>query len=191
MSLESVIRSNTTALAACQSADYVAALAALEADTTQREDHTLRTTRWLMTELNGAAEGQPTGTTEADVVLATLQSSTQPRVSAAYQAMSADGIDLADPQVQQMVPLISTGWPSGLEQKVLEAGVKTLSVAEFETGVAPDVSSIESAYQQIVVEDLEQEVATGLNESVNPAIATGDSAAVATALRQLADSVEV
>ena len=190
MSLEDVIRSNATALSACQSADYAAALAALEADTTQREDHTLRTTRWLMVELDGPAEGQPAGTTEADVVLATLQASTQPRVIAAYQAMSANGINLADPQVQQMVPLISAGWPSGLEEKVLEAGVKTMSVAEYETGAAPTVTAVQAAYQQIMVQDLEADVANGLNEKVNPAISTGDHAATAAALRQVADDVE-
>lgn len=191
MSLSNVIRDNATALVACETGNWPAAVAALEADTTQREDHTLRTTRWLMTELNLQADGQPSGTTEADVVLATLQASTQPRVMAAYQAMSANGIDLADPQVQQMVPLISSGWPSGLEQKVLDAGVKTMSVAEFETGEAPDVVNVEAAYQQIMVEDLEADVATGLNEKVNPAIATGDRAATAAALRQVADDVEV
>jgi hypothetical protein len=180
-------------MAACKAGDWTAAVAAVNSDTTTITDSTLRTTRWLIVELPDQAVGFPAGTTEADVVLGSMQSSTIPRVLAAYQAMSAGGIDLSDPQSQELIPVLaaSGGWPAGLEQKVSEAGVKVESKFEAEGGEAPDVVNVEAAYQRIVVQDLEQEVATGLNEKVNPAIATGDRAATAAALRQVADDVEV
>lgn len=186
------LRDNAAAMAACKAGDWAAAVAALESDTTTITDSTLRTTRWLIVELPDQAVGFPAGTTEADVVLGSMQSSTIPRVLAAYQAMSAGGIDLSDPQSQELIPVLaaSGGWPAGLEQKVAEAGVKVESKFEAEGGEAPDVSNVEAAYKQIVVQDLEQEVATGLNEKVNPAIATGDRAATAAALRQVANDVE-
>ena len=187
------LRDNAAAMAACKAGDWAAAVAALESDTTTITDSTLRTTRWLIVELPDQAVGFPAGTTEADVVLGSMQSSTIPRVLAAYQAMSAGGIDLSDPQSQELIPVLaaSGGWPAGLEQKVAEAGVRVESKFEAEGGEAPDVSNVEAAYQQIKVEDLEADVATGLNEKVNPAIATGDRAATAAALRQVADDVEV
>lgn len=187
------LRDNAAAMAACKAGDWAAAVAALESDTTTITDSTLRTTRWLIVELPDQAVGFPAGTTEADVVLGSMQSSTIPRVLAAYQAMSAGGIDLSDPQSQELIPVLaaSGGWPAGLEQKVAEAGVKVESKFEAEGGEAPDVVNVEAAYQQIKVEDLEADVATGLNEKVNPAIATGDRAATAAALRQVADDVEV
>ena len=187
------LRDNAAAMTACKAGDWTAAVAALNSDTTTITDSTLRTTRWLIVELPDQAVGFPAGTTEADVVLGSMQSSTIPRVLAAYQAMSAGGIDLSDPQSQELIPVLaaSGGWPAGLEQKVAEAGVRIESKFEAEGGEAPDVVNVESAYQQIMVEDLEADVATGLNEKVNPAIATGDRAATAAALRQVADDVEV
>jgi hypothetical protein len=187
------LRDNAAAMAACKAGNWAAAVAALNSDTTTITDSTLRTTRWLIVELPNQAVGFPAGTTEADVVLGSMQSSTIPRVLAAYQAMSAGGIDLSDPQSQELIPILaaSGGWPAGLEQKVAEAGVKVESKFEAEGGEAPDVVNVQSAYQQIMVQDLEADVASGLNEKVNPAIATGDRAATAAALRQVADDVEV
>jgi hypothetical protein len=186
------LRDNAAAMAACKAGNWAAAVAALNSDTTTITDSTLRTTRWLIVELPNQAVGFPAGTTEADVVLGSMQSSTIPRVLAAYQAMSAGGIDLSDPQSQELIPILaaSGGWPAGLEQKVAEAGVKVESKFEAEGGEAPDVVNVQSAYQQIMVQDLEADVATGLNEKVNPAIASGDRAATAAALRQVADDVE-
>lgn len=186
------LRDNAAAMAACKAGDWTAAVAALNSDTTTITDSTLRTTRWLIVELPDQAVGFPAGTTEADVVLGSMQSSTIPRVLAAYQAMSAGGIDLSDPQSQELIPVLaaSGGWPAGLEQKVAEAGVRVESKFEAEGGEAPDVVNVQAAYQQIMVEDLEADVATGLNEKVNPAIASGDRAATAAALRQVADDVE-
>jgi len=188
--LTDVIRNNAAAMNACVAGDFALAVASLEADTTERRDNTLRTTRWLMINLPDQADGQPAGTTEADVILQSLQDSIHPRVQAAYLAMSAEGIDLSDPQTQMMIPIIGANWPTGLVQKVAEAGVKTISVAEFETGEVPTIDSVTSAYGQIQVEDIQRDVSNGINESVHNAIASGDRAAVAAALRALATTVE-
>lgn len=190
--LSDVIRANAAALTACESGQWSDAVDALLSDTTRLENHELRTTRWLIVNLPDQAQGQPAGTTEADVVLATLQGSNHPRVRAAYDSMSAVGIDLADPQVQAMIPRLAQGggWPSELADRVMQAGIRTISVAESITGEVPTEVAVQAAYGQIVVEDLNSEVATGMNESVNPAISSGDRAAVVAALRALADSVE-
>lgn len=187
-----IIQNNTTALTAAQAGNWAACVAALAVDTVEVEDHELRSTRWLMTELTDQAAGQPAGTTEADVVLGTLQASTHPRVQAAYAAMSAVGIDLADPQVQQMVPVLAQAgsWPDGLASKVLSAGVQTASRWKQATGSEPTEPAVQAAWQQHLVDTVYGEIATGLNESVHPAASTADRAAVATALRALADSIE-
>jgi len=187
-----IIKNNATALAAAQAGNWAACVSALAADTVQVEDHELRSARWLMTELTDQAAGQPAGTTEADVVLATLQASTHPRVVAAYASMSAGGIDLADQQVQQMVPVLAQAgnWPEGLAAKVLGAGVQTVSRWKQATGTEPTEQAVQATWQQHLVDTVYGEVGTGLNESVYPAASTADRAAVATALRALADSIE-
>lgn len=188
----SIISDNPAALAAAESGNWSACVSALAADTVQVEDHTLRSTRWLMTELTGQAAGQPAGTTEADVVLSTLQASTHPRVVAAYAAMSAGGIDLAEQQVQQMVPVLAQAgnWPDGLAAKVLSAGVQTVSRWQQATGSEPTEQAVQATWERHLVDTLNVEIATGLNESIYPAASTADRAAVATALRTLADSIE-
>jgi len=144
-----IIKNNATALAAAQAGNWAACVAALAVDTVQAEDHELRSTRWLMTELTDQAAGQPAGTTEADVVLATLQASTYPRVQAAYAAMSAGGIDLADQQVQQMVPVLAQAgnWPDGLAAKVLGAGVQTVSRWKQATGTEPTEQAVQALWE--------------------------------------------
>lgn len=190
--MNQLIKDNPAALAAAQAGNWSACVDALAADTSAVEDHTLRTTRWLMISLPDQAEGQPAGTTEADVILATLQAATHPRVRAAYDAMSADGIDLADPQVQHMVPMLaaSGNWPAGLAEKVLAAGVQQVSKWEQATGAAPTEASVQAAWRQGLVDDLTAELATGLNESVYPAASNADRASTAAALRALADAIE-
>jgi len=189
----SIISDNPTALAAAQAGNWAGCVSALAADTVQVEDHTLRSTRWLMVELTDQAVGYPEGTTEADVVLGTLQAATHPRVMAAYTAMSAGGIDLSDPQVQQMIPLLvqAGSWPAGLADKILTAGVQTVSKWQQATGSEPTEQAVQATWQQHLVDTLNGEIATGLNESVYPASSTADRAAVSAALRSLADSIEV
>lgn len=147
--LSSVIENNSTALAACQAGDWSAARAALLADTGPVSDGELRTTRWLMVEFSGQAEGEEAGTTEADVILGTLQASQSPRVKAAYDAMSSTGIDLSDDQVQAMLPLLAqaAGWPSGLVDRLAQCGVRTVSKAEQAIGSEPTVEEVQTAYE--------------------------------------------
>lgn len=147
--MRQVIENNADALVAAQRGDWTAAAAAMAADLVAVEDHTLRTTRWLMMSLPDQAAGMPAGTSDADVVLATLQGSDHPRVRAAYDAMSATGIDLADPQVQRMVPVLaaSGGWPDGLADKVLTAGVKQVSKWEQAAGTAPTAETVQAAWE--------------------------------------------
>jgi len=190
--LASVIQANATARAACESGDWSAAVASLKSDTVKQRDSTLRSSRWLMLEFSGQADGMSAGTTEADVILSTLQQSVNPRVIAAYQAMAFDGIDLSDPQVQEMLPLLAQAgaWPEGLVHRVQAKGVTIVSKAEAETGEVPTIDSVTSAYKQIQVEEIQRDVSNGINESVHNAIASGDRAAVAAALRALATTVE-
>jgi len=188
--LEQIIRNSQPVLDACKAGDFDQALSLLLADTTEIKTPDLRTVRWLIINLPDQAVGSPDGTTEADVVLSTLQNSAHPRVKAAYDSMCADGIDLSDPQTQAMVPQIATDWPVGLVDKILQAGVRTVSAAEAQTGQVPTLDAVQAGYSRILVEDLELKVNTGLNESVNPAISSGNQAAVATALRLLADDLE-
>ena len=149
MLLSQVVTNNATALAACQSGDWSAARAALLADTVTVNNPELRTTRWLMVEFSGQADGQAAGTTEADVILGTLQASTNPRVKAAYDAMSSTGIDLSDDQVQAMLPLLSAGasWPSGLADRFAQRGRYSISKAEQANGSEPSEAEIKTAYE--------------------------------------------
>jgi hypothetical protein len=89
---------------------------------------TLRTTRWLMLELTAVVDPR-TGATEADQVLGALQNGNLPRIKAAYDAMSADGIDLSDPQVQRMIDVIGSdaGWPQDLIDRIKQAGVRMVT----------------------------------------------------------------
>ena len=134
-SLDKVIRRNATAAAARDAGDDAAVLAALNAKTVQQTDNTPRTANWLMVEFDEVLD--PDGTTEADVILGTLQGSDVPRVIAAVAALSNNGIDLSNPQVQVMVPALASGaaaagkpWPDGLVERVLEFGVWMISPAE-------------------------------------------------------------
>lgn len=83
----------------------------------------LRTTRWLMQQLTDVVDTN-TGATTADVVLSALQSSTHPRVIAALQVMSSNGIDLSDTQTQKMIEVIGNdaGWSAEFTDSIKALG---------------------------------------------------------------------
>ena len=152
--LAGVINGNAAAKSACESGDWSSAVAALLADTVEVKDPELRSARWVMREFSGQADGMSAGTTEADVILATLQGSTNPRVVAAYQSMTADGIDMSDDQVQAMLPLLAQagGWPAGLVDRVQAVGVQVKSQAEAVTGSVPTAAEVQVAFESLAVD---------------------------------------
>ncbi|MGB1813904.1 MAG: hypothetical protein ACPHJ3_01025 [Rubripirellula sp.] len=168
--LASVIQANETARAACESGDWSAAVASLKSDTVKQRDSTLRSSRWLMLEFSGQADGMSPGTTEADVILSTLQQSVNPRVAAAYQAMAFDGIDLSDPQVQEMLPLLAQAgaWPEGLVDRVQAKGVTIVSKAKAETGEEPTADAVQLAYESSKVDTFDKKsVLLSVNRRAN------------------------
>jgi hypothetical protein len=102
----------------------------LNAPTVEVRDTTLRTTGWLMQSLTAVID-PATGMTEADLVLGTLQRSTTPRVRAAYDRMSSIGLDLSDPQAQELIPTLgaAANWPADLIAKIATAGVRMVPIA--------------------------------------------------------------
>lgn len=113
--LHKAIKENANA--AAQSEDWVAVAAILNATDQPARITELRNSRWLMNEL---AEDLGNGTTEADVVLSTMQASTIPRVKEALKLMGSDGVDLSDPQSQAMLTVLASagGWSSTITDKL-------------------------------------------------------------------------
>lgn len=123
-----------------------------------------------MLEFSGQADGMSAGTTEADVILSTLQQSVNPRVTAAYHAMAFDGIDLSDPQVQEMLPLLAQAgaWPEGLVHRVQAKGVTIVSKAEAETGEEPTADAVQVAYESSLVDTFDKKsVLLSVNRPAN------------------------
>jgi len=138
--LDKLIGRNDTARAARDAGDDAAVLAALNAKTVKQTNNTLRTANWLMLEFDAVVD-PATGATEADVILGTLQASTVPRVIAAVAALSNNGIDVSNPQVQDMIPAMEAGaaaagaaWPDGLAGRLMEHGVWHITPAEDKFG---------------------------------------------------------
>jgi hypothetical protein len=107
----------------------------------------LRTTRWLMTQLTEVVDSA-TGATVADLVLDVLQRSSHPRVIAAYQAMSGEGIDLSDPQVQSMISVIGkqAAWPDALVERLKSSGFEKRSLASLAGFGIVSVEQVQSAW---------------------------------------------
>ena len=153
MSLIDLIKQHASA--AAEEGNWSAVASTLNALTTEASDHTLRTGRWLMLQLTtqvGTQNGFPI--TEADVVLGTLQQATLPRVKAAYDSLVNGGLDLAEQQVQDMLPALAeaANWPSGLAEKVMQAGRRSVAVitttaeeCETEWGLAVVKAKIDAA----------------------------------------------
>ena len=125
MTLIETIKATPAALTAAQAGDFVTVQAIVAAYEVQRVDRTPRTTSWLSSTFTNSVGDA--GLTEADVVLATLQAATIPRVKAAYQTMTVSGLDFADDSVQSMLPQLAAagGWPDGLSDRLAAFGVQT------------------------------------------------------------------
>lgn len=130
------------ASAAYDSGDYQAVADALNTPRHEMKDDTRRNTNWITSTFKDPVEGQP-GFTEADVVLASMQNSTIPRVKAAYQTMTSgkdgEGISLADPQTIQFIEYLSAAdsWPVGLADRIKVYGVWQESDADQLNGGKP------------------------------------------------------
>ena len=177
---------NEHALDSALAGDWESVAKTLNAPTIDRRDDTLRSTGWLMQQLTAVVD-PTTGATEADLVLGTLQRATVPRVRAAYDRMSAVGIDLSEPQVQAMLPFLAVvgKWPAGLVDRIAAAGLKTISPAES-VGLESVTSEVcQSAYESA---SLQRDWTTLQNEVINPT--TNDRKQLVLALRSAADALE-
>lgn len=178
--LANLIREHAAELAQAGKWDAVAAI--LNAPTVEVRDSTLRTTGWLMQSLTAVID-PATGMTEADLVLGTLQRSTIPRVRAAYDRMSSIGLDLSDPQAQELIPALgaAANWPENLTDRIKSAGVSMWSLA----GNPVTAEQCESAYE---FARLAQQWSTLQNESINPAV--GNRAELIAALKAAIETLE-
>lgn len=121
--------------------DNASVVSALNEQSEPQTDTTRRDSNWVTNSLTAE---------EADAVLGSLQQSTNPRVIAACAMMAGAGIDLSNPTVQSLVPQIAAadGWPDGLADKILRAGVWSESVYEAATarGSVCTVEQVEAAF---------------------------------------------
>ena len=150
----------------------------------------LRTTRWLMLELDTIVDAN-TGATEADLVLGALQAAAVPRVRAAYDAMSAGGVDLSDPQVQTMIEVIGAGagWSADLINRLKSAGVTYTSIAQQQLGRDATQADVDAARLQAEKEQRWSGAQATLDAAENE-VNAGLYAEAAARLRTLADQVE-
>jgi len=114
-------------------------------------DTTLRSTRWLMLNFTNIVS-EESGATESDVILGTLQASSNPRVRAAYEAMGSFVVDLSDPQVQTMIGVLgaAAGWPSDLIARLKAAGVTSQTSHALQSlgraAVQADINTVRREY---------------------------------------------
>jgi len=96
----------------------------------------LRSTRWLIQTFDAVID-PATGATEADLILGTMQAADNPRVKAVLQS-GGDGIDLSDPQSQQLITALAKAgnWPPGLVAKIKAAAFDSRSLAQM-AGLPP------------------------------------------------------
>jgi hypothetical protein len=121
MSLLNCILSSNAALVATSAGDWGTVALALSQANRLHTDATLRTSRWLMTQLTAVLDPQ-TGATEADLLITTLEDSPYPRAREAHRLLSGIGLDLSHPDVQAMLPAIGANWPAGMVAKIQRFG---------------------------------------------------------------------
>lgn len=170
------------ALEYAQTGKWEAVAEILNAPTVEVRDTTLRTTGWLMQTLTAVID-PATGMTEADLVLGTLQRATIPRVRAAYDRMSSVGLDLSDPQAQQLIPALGAAgkWTQNLIDRIKSAGVRQVSIA----GNPVTADQCQSDYE---AHRLAQQWSTLQNELINPAV--GNRADLIAALKTAIETLE-
>lgn len=186
MDLKTLISQKADLRALAEASDWAGLHSAIVTKNIPQPDTTMRTARWLMLELSTVPDPvNAPHTTEADIVLATLQASTLPRVMAAYASLCGDGIDLSDGQVQSMIDLLGEqgGWSADLISRVKQAGIRQVSLAEQNGLSDPTQAECQSAW---VASVLESDWTTQQNETINPAVASEDRVALVAALNQAA-----
>lgn len=176
------------AAAEADAADWAGVVVILNAESITKTDTTLRTSTWL---INTLTDEVSPGVTQADVVLATLQAATHPRVIAANQLLSGPGIDLANPQSQALIPAIAAAasWPAGLADAILTAGIWQVSPStEGGLGIVTEAEA-EAAWDG---RKLSQDWSTAQNDDgINDALANGDRAALVVALNAALVRIDV
>lgn len=105
--------------------------------------------------------------------------------------LAGEGINLTNNKVRNKITdaLQAQGWPGGKRNRILNLGYVMASKPQVLFGRAAEQADLDALRATLIVEGINRVVATGMNESVNPAIAAGDRVAVAAALHALADSV--
>ena len=99
------------------------------------------------------------------------------------QSLGGVGYDFGDPQVQEQLEMLEA---MGI---LTEADVQDLQSVGV-SRVMVTAEQVEQEWQAYTQSLIESQVATVLNEIVNPAIATGDLQTISSALRQAADMLE-
>lgn len=137
---------------------------------------------WTMADLIGLVGAQG-----AALVGSTIQAAgaSNPIFAGAWIALNVTGLQLHTDDRQQMIDGLSAagGWPAELAAAVKSAGLTYTSLA----GEAVTAEQCQSAYES---HRLAQQCSTLENESINPAKATGNRAAVIAAYKTAIETLE-
>ena len=160
----------THALAAAQAGDWSAVAATLNAQTVEVRNAKSWTMADLITLLGAESAAVIGGTIQAAGV-------TNPIFAGAWLALNITGLQLHTDERQAMIAGLAdaAGWPEGLKAAALAAGLTYTSLA----GSTVTAAECQSAW---VIDSLNSEWVTWLNETINPLLAAGDIAGVNAAL---------
>ena len=160
----------THALAAAQAGDWTAVAATLNAQTVEVRNAKSWTMADLITLLGAESAAVIGGTIQAAGV-------TNPIFAGAWLALNITGLQLHTDERQAMIAGLAdaAGWPEGLKAAALAAGLTYTSLA----GSTVTAAECQSAW---VIDSLNSEWVTWLNETINPLLAAGDIAGVNAAL---------
>jgi hypothetical protein len=160
----------THALASAQASDWTAVAAILNAQTVEVRNPKSWTMADLITLL---------GPESAAVVGGTIQAAgiANPIFAGAWLALNITGLQLHTDERQAMIAGLAdaAGWPIELKAAALSAGLTYTSLA----GSTVTAQQCQSAFE---TDRLQSSWVTWLNETINPLIATGDTAGVNAAL---------
>ena len=114
--------------------------------------------------------------------------------------LNAETIEKSSPKYEAiretmtLLGQIDSGWSPEVFLKMKMMGVETVSPAFQDLGrdiTQSDVDDIRADHAlDLLIGQVHQDFATGMNENVNPALAIGDRAAVVAGLRATADAME-
>ena len=160
----------THALTPAQAGDWSAVAATLNAQTVEVRNAKSWTMADLITLLGAESAAVIGGTIQAAGV-------TNPIFAGAWLALNITGLQLHTDERQAMIAGLAdaAGWPEGLKAAALAAGLTYTSLA----GSTVTAAECQSAW---VIDSLNSEWVTWLNETINPLLAAGDIAGVNAAL---------